>query len=146
VRRLIRYNLVAASDNNFIFSVQPFFGPAEARWPQRTIYFPNVGDQLTSKSVTWTWSRRILKRRDLGYVAAQNRSNISPARKTASTFQDLTNFFAHSTTTRCLPWSSCNLDGAFDAPRIWDVMLGLNWLPTPFNTSNHRRLWSETRS
>lgn len=48
--------LVAASDNNFSFSIQPFYGPCNSLTTTKTPYtFPNVGDQLVSKGLTWAW-------------------------------------------------------------------------------------------
>lgn len=46
--------MVAASDNNFVFSVQPFYGPCnQADKAATPLTFPNVGDQLTQKGISW---------------------------------------------------------------------------------------------
>ncbi|HEU5401070.1 MAG TPA: alkaline phosphatase family protein [Terriglobales bacterium] len=46
--------MVAASDNNFVFSVQPYYGPCNKADPAATpLTFPNVGDQLTQKGISW---------------------------------------------------------------------------------------------
>lgn len=48
--------LVAADDNNFAFSVQPFFGPCNTGITTTQPYtFQHVGDQLTAKGMTWAW-------------------------------------------------------------------------------------------
>src|SRR5262249_9068176 len=48
--------MVAASDNNNVFSVQPFFGPCNQPDSSAQPYtFPNVGDQMNSKGVHWAW-------------------------------------------------------------------------------------------
>jgi phospholipase C len=48
--------LVAASDNDFIFGVQPAFPPCNQPDPAaKPFTFPNVGDQLTQKNVSWGW-------------------------------------------------------------------------------------------
>jgi phospholipase C len=48
--------MVAASDNNFIFGVEPAFGPCQEPDPAAQPFtFPNVGDQLTQKNVSWGW-------------------------------------------------------------------------------------------
>src|SRR5262249_18407193 len=48
--------LAAAADNNNIFSVQPAFGPCNQPDPKSSQYtFANVGDQMNSKGVNWTW-------------------------------------------------------------------------------------------
>jgi len=46
--------MVAASDNNFVYSVQPYYGPCnKADRAAMPLTFPNVGDQLTQKGVSW---------------------------------------------------------------------------------------------
>jgi phospholipase C len=46
--------MIAASDNNFIFSVQPFYGPCnQADKAATPLTFPNDGDQLTQKGISW---------------------------------------------------------------------------------------------
>jgi len=46
--------MVAASDNNFIHSVQPAFGPCNLADPSATpLTFPNIGDQLSEKGISW---------------------------------------------------------------------------------------------
>jgi phospholipase C len=48
--------LVAASDNNFPFGVEPFYGPCnKPDGSARPYRFPNAGDQLTAKKISWTW-------------------------------------------------------------------------------------------
>jgi phospholipase C len=47
--------MVSASDSNFTFSVQPFYGPCNRSDPAATpLSFPNIGDQLTLKGVSWS--------------------------------------------------------------------------------------------
>lgn len=46
--------MVAAADNDRIYSVQPFYGPCNLPDAAATpLTFPNVGDQLTQKGVSW---------------------------------------------------------------------------------------------
>ena len=48
--------LVAASDNNFTFAVQPAFPPCnKPDSASQPFVFPNVGDQLSQKTVSWQW-------------------------------------------------------------------------------------------
>jgi phospholipase C len=48
--------LVAASNNDFPFGVQPFFPPCQRQNSvSKPFTFPNVGDQLTQKNVSWGW-------------------------------------------------------------------------------------------
>jgi phospholipase C len=47
--------MIAASDDNFPFSVQPSFGPCQKPDPAaKPLTFPHVGDQLSAKGVVWT--------------------------------------------------------------------------------------------
>jgi phospholipase C len=48
--------LVAASDNKFSFSIQPFYGPCNTGITAKAPYtFPHVGDQLDAKGLQWAW-------------------------------------------------------------------------------------------
>jgi phospholipase C len=47
-------HMIAASDGNFPYSVQPYYGPCAASdVAAKPLTFPNLGDQLTQKGVTW---------------------------------------------------------------------------------------------
>ena len=49
-------HLVAASDNSFPFTIEPFFGPCNDGITTKAGYdFQHVGDQLTAKGLTWAW-------------------------------------------------------------------------------------------
>ena len=48
--------LVAASDNDFSFTLQPYYGPCNTLTTTKAPYtFPHIGDQLESKGLTWAW-------------------------------------------------------------------------------------------
>lgn len=48
--------MVAASNNNFPFGVEPAFGPCQLDDPEaKPFTFRNVGDQLTDKKIAWAW-------------------------------------------------------------------------------------------
>jgi phospholipase C len=47
--------LVAAADNDFPFTLEPFYGPCNDGSTVRPYTFPHVGDQLASKGLTWAW-------------------------------------------------------------------------------------------
>ena len=48
--------LVAASDNNFPFTIDPFFGPCtQGATTQSGYAFQHIGDQLTAKGLPWAW-------------------------------------------------------------------------------------------
>ncbi|MDT8068627.1 MAG: alkaline phosphatase family protein [Terriglobia bacterium] len=46
--------MVGASDNNFVYSVQPYYGPCNLPDSAATpLTFPNVGDELTKAGISW---------------------------------------------------------------------------------------------
>src|SRR5512146_774583 len=47
--------LVAASDNNFPFPIEPFYGPCNDGTNAPAYNFQHVGDQLTAKGLAWAW-------------------------------------------------------------------------------------------
>ncbi len=48
--------LVAATDNDFAFGTQPFFGPCNQADPAaKPFTFPNVGDEMDQKGIQWGW-------------------------------------------------------------------------------------------
>lgn len=47
-------HMIAASDGNFPYSVQPMYGPCSTpESASKALTFPNVGDQLNQKGVSW---------------------------------------------------------------------------------------------
>ncbi len=65
--------MVAASDNDFPFSVQPFYGPCNTEATAKAPYtFTNLGDQLSQKGVSWAWYQEPLWDCAAGYIAQQN--------------------------------------------------------------------------
>jgi len=138
--------LVAASDNNFIFSVQPFYGPCQKPDPAAQPFtFPNVGDQLTSKNVTWTWYQENYNACSLGYVATQNPFQYFTSTQNSEHIQDLPNFFAQLDNST-LPSVVFLQPGPVHSmhPGSGDVAAGLNWLTSTIQLVQASPAWSET--
>jgi phospholipase C len=138
--------LAAASDNNFIFSVQPFYGPCQKPdAAAQPFTFPNVGDQLTSKNVTWTWFQENLNACELGYVATQNPFQYFTSTQNSEHIQDLTNFFAQLDN-NTLPSVVFVQPGPVHSmhPGSGDVGPGLNWLTDTIQHIQSSPAWSET--
>jgi phospholipase C len=138
--------MVAASDNNFIFSVQPFYGPCQKPdAAAQPFTFPNVGDQLTSKNVTWTWFQENYTACDLGYVATQNPFQYFTSTQNSEHIQDLTNFFAQLDN-NTLPSVVFLQPGPVHSmhPGSGDVVTGLNWLTDTVQRIQASTAWSET--
>jgi phospholipase C len=124
--------MVAASDNNFIFSVQPFYGPCQKPdAAAQPFTFPNVGDQLTSKNVTWTWFHENYNACGLGYVATQNPFQYFTSTQNSEHIQDLPNFFSqldNNTLPSVVFLNPAPIHSMH--PGSGDVVGGLNWLNT----------------
>ena len=86
--------LVSASDNNFIFGVEPSFGPCQESDPAaQPLNFPNVGDRLTEKNISWGWFTE-----QYGicgsYIANQNPFQYFTSTQNSVHLQDFTAFSA----------------------------------------------------
>ena len=138
--------LVAAGDNNFIFSVQPFYGPCQKPdAAAQPFTFRNVGDQLTSKNVAWTWFHENYNDCSLGYVATQNPFQYFTSTQNSEHLQDLTNFFAQLDN-NTLPSVVFLNPGPTHSmhPGSGDVTAGLNWLENTIQRVQASPAWSET--
>jgi len=138
--------LVSASDNNFIFSVQPFYGPCQKQdAAAQPFTFPNVGDQLTSKNVTWTWYHENYNACDLGYVATQNPFQYFTSTQNSEHIQDLPNFFGqldNNTLPSVVFVNPAPIHSMH--PGSGDVMGGLNWLNDTIRRIQASPGWPET--
>jgi len=84
--------LIAASDNNFSFSIQPFYGPCNTQTTTPAPYtFPHVGDQLAAKGLTWSWYHE-----DYGlcghYTPQENPFQFFTSSQNSASLKDLTAF------------------------------------------------------
>lgn len=138
--------MVAASDNNFVFSVQPFYGPCQKPdAAAQPFSFPNVGDQLTSKNVTWTWYQENYKACSLGYVATQNPFQYFTSTQNTDHIQDLSSFFAQLNS-NTLPSVVFVQPGPVHSmhPGSGEVFVGLNWLADMVAKVQASPSWPET--
>ena len=87
--------LVAASDNDYPYSVQPSYGPCNTADPASKPYtFPNVGDQLTQASVSWGFFQEAYGACGSGYVDTHNPFQYFTSTHAAANVQDLSAFYA----------------------------------------------------
>jgi len=138
--------LVAASDNNFIFSVQPSYGPCQKPdAAAQPFTFPNVGDQLTSKNITWTWFHENYNQCGLGYVATQNPFQYFTSTQNSDHIQDTSNFFAEIDN-NTLPSVTFVQPGPVHSmhPGSGEMFVGLNWLADMVQRVQASPGWSET--
>jgi phospholipase C len=138
--------LVSASDNNFIFSVQPSYGPCQKPdAAAQPFTFPNVGDQMNNKNVTWTWFQENYNACSLGYVATQNPFQYFTSTQNSDHIQDLSNFFAQIDN-NTLPSVSFVQPGPVHSmhPGSGAVFVGLNWLADMVQRVQSSPAWSDT--
>jgi len=138
--------LIAASDNNTIFSVQPFYGPCQKPDAAAQPYtFPNVGDQMNSKGVTWTWFQENYNACSLGYVPTQNPFQYFTSTQNSSNIQDISNFFAQLDN-NTLPSVTFVQPGPIHSmhPGSGAVFVGLNWLADTVQRIQNSPAWSAT--
>ena len=86
--------MVAASDDNFPFSVKPAFGPCNDPDPDAKAYtFQNVGDQMNDSNVPWGWyHERYGECTD--YVEQQNPFQYFQSTQNTANLMSLDNFHA----------------------------------------------------
>jgi phospholipase C len=138
--------LVAAADNNFVFGVQPFYGPCQKPDAAAQPYtFPNVGDQLNSKGVTWTWFHENYNACGLGYVATQNPFQYFTSTQNSEHIQDLPNFFSQLNN-NSLPSVVFIQPAPIHSmhPGSGDIFVGLNWLADMVQQVQASPAWPET--
>lgn len=84
--------LIAADDNNFGFTIQPFYGPCNTLTTTPAPYtFPHVGDQLSGKGLTWAWYHESYG--DCAhYVPQENPFQFFTTSQNSSHLRDLTAF------------------------------------------------------
>ncbi|MBI2677717.1 MAG: hypothetical protein HYX28_02940 [Candidatus Koribacter versatilis] len=86
--------LAAASDNNFPYSVQPYYGPCQkADAAAKPFSFRTVGDQMNASSVTWAWFAENYAQCGGGYLPVQNPFQYFTSTQNTSNIKDLSNFY-----------------------------------------------------
>lgn len=122
--------MTAASDNNFPFSVQPFYGPCNTDATAETPYtFRNVGDQLTEKGVSWAWYQEHLWDCANGYIPQQNPFQYFTSTHDSRNLRDFSQF-RQDLAAGTLPAVSFVQPGPSDSthPSSGPVTNGLLWL------------------
>ena len=142
--------MVAASDNNFAFGIEPIFGPCNDPDPMASAYiFPNVGDQLTGKKIGWAWySEQFGKCAD--YQENQNPfqyfTSTHDSGNTQSNIQDLSLFTAKLANGTLPPVSFIQPTDphAMHPSSSEDVSVGARWLTTLVTQIQSSSIWPDT--
>jgi len=86
--------MVAAADNNFIWGVQPYYGPCQKPDAAAKPYaFPNVGDQMSKLNLSWAWFAENYGACGAGYLPVQDPFQYFTSTNNTSHIQALTNFY-----------------------------------------------------
>jgi len=135
--------LVAASDNNFPFSVQPAFGPCNQPDSASQPYtFRNLGDQLTSANISWGWFQNNYGDCGNGYVPVQNPFQYFTSTNNAPQIQDIANFFTrlNAGDLPAVSFVQAN-DRNSGHPSAGPISDGLNWLNDFVNQVKASSAW-----
>ena len=124
--------LIAAGDDDFSFSIQPFYGPCNTLTTTPAPYtFPHVGDQLQAKGLTWSWYQE-----NYGdcahYVPQENPFQFFTSSQNGPNLKDLTAFTTDLNAGK-LPNVSFVQPGPAHSthPAVGlPISSGLNWLNT----------------
>ncbi len=86
--------MVAAADNNAVYSVQPYYGPCQKPDSAAKPYgFPSVGDQMSNQNLSWAWFAENYGACGAGYLPVQDPFQFLTSTNNTSHIQDLTNFY-----------------------------------------------------
>jgi len=136
--------LVAAGDNGFSITIQPFYGPCNTLTTTKTPYtFHHVGDQLAAKNLTWAWYHE-----NYGdcahYVPQENPFQFFTDTQGSSHLRDLT-AFSTDLTAGHLPAVSFVQPGPLHSTHPasgYSIAHGLQWLDGFIRQIQNSPVWS----
>jgi phospholipase C len=121
--------LVAASDDDRVFSVQPAFGPCNQQDSEARPYtFRHVGDQLNDRGIAWAWFHERFG--ECGnYVPQQNPFQYFQSSQGSDHLRDLSDFFLRLDVGELPPVSFIQPGPSNSThPGSGPISRGLNWL------------------
>jgi phospholipase C len=135
--------MIAASDNNRAFGVEPAFGPC--RQPDadaRPYTFRNVGDQLSEKKLDWGWFAEDFGRCG-SYEPNQNPFQYFTSTQASGKIQDLTRFNAKLTngTLPAVSFLQPSNPNAMHPSSTEDVTVGARWLAARVQEIQNSSAW-----
>lgn len=137
--------LVAASNNDFPFGVQPAFPPCnQPNSVTQPFSFPNVGDQLTQKNVSWGWFAE-----QYGicgsYIPLQNPFQYFTSTQNSVHLQDFSNFTARLNSGSVPAVSFIQPTGNHSLhPGAGNVTRAAQWLDDFIRSVQNSNIWAET--
>src|SRR6266850_217661 len=138
--------MVAASDNNSPWSVQPYYGPCQKPdAAAKPFGFPNVGDQMNNHNFSWGWFAENYGACAGGYLPVQNPFQFFTSTNNTSHIQSLTNFYTMLSggTLPALSYIQPN-PGHSMHPGSGSVTTALNWLDGFIKRVQGSSQWSST--
>lgn len=137
--------LVAASNNDFPFGVQPTFGPCQRQDPaSQPFTFPNVGDQLTQKNVSWAWFAEAYGNCG-AYSAVQNPFQYFTSTQNSVHLQDYSSFLGHLNNGTLPAVSFIQPAGNHNMhPGAGNVSRAAEWLDELILQIQNSSIWPET--
>jgi len=138
--------MIAASDNDTPFSLQPVFPPCNTDLKVGSAYtFQNLGDQLTSKGVSWAWFNENLGNCGGGYISQENPFQYFTSTHASSNMRDLSEFSTMLAAGTLPAVSFVQPSPAHDThPGSGDVKLGLSWLDDFLHQVQASSIWNNT--
>ena len=137
--------LVAADDNNDPGTLQPFFPPCNTQVKASAGYtFPHLGDQLTTKGLTWGWYAEDLNNCSF-YVPQENPFQFFTNAHSSPSLKDFSNF-AKDLSAGTLPAVSFiqPAPGHSMHPGSGAVENGVTWLDGFIKQMQASPVWSNT--
>lgn len=137
--------LVAASDNDFPFGVEPIFGPCQEPDAAAKAYtFPNLADQLSDKNLGWAWFAE-----DLGkcttYQENQNAFQYFTSTHASNSIQDFSQFSVRLGNGSLPPVSFIQPTDAhaMHPSSALDVGTSVQWLTTLVQNIQSSSIWPD---
>jgi phospholipase C len=138
--------LVAASDRDFPFGVEPAFGPCNEADPASTPYtFPNLADQLSAKNLAWGWFAE-----NYGictsYQENQNSFQFFTSTHDSPSIQDFSQFKTRLANGTLPPVSFIQPTDphAMHPSSALDVAAGTQWLTQLVQDIQNSSVWADT--
>ena len=138
--------MVSAADNNFVWEVQPYYGPCQTADSNAKPYtFTNVGDQMSSHNFSWAWFSENYGACGSGYLPMQNPFQYFTSTNNTSHIQALTNFYTllDGGSLPALSYIHPNPNHSMH-PGSGSITIAANWLDGFITRVQNSSQWSST--
>ncbi len=122
--------MISASDNNFPYSVQPYYGPCQKPdAAAKPATWKNIGDQLSAAHIGWAWFHEHYGQCGNGYIPQENPFQYFTSTQNGPHIQDLTYFYTDLTNGTVPPVSYINPDPTHDGhPGSGSFTTAMDWM------------------